>query len=496
MKFLQKPKFILLLIVFLGLFFRVYKVEIFYPWGHDQDLFAWIAKDITSDHHFRLIGQETSITGVFIGPIFYYLMALSFAVFNMNPLSASIPTTIISLLTIFSIFWVFAKFFNQTTGLIGAFLYAISPGMVFLDRWVVPTQPTILWGIWYMYILLSILKGNLQIILPLSILIGLIWHIHIAFIPLLILVPFAFLLLDKKIRIFKFKFKTLVMSFLILMILTIPFFAFEARHNFIQTKSLIQATHEDRGDLTGTNRMIKVINSGGRSLAGAFVLSNTVVGLSPTFTIILPFLLLMGLLYLKKIKILSKNQTIIILAWVATVFMAQFFSKRIITEYYFNNLFVILFLTLALILSKLHNAFRIFPVVAIILLIYLTLVLVWFINKPDDLGGFLYKERAIEYIKNDVRIKGYPCIAVNHIESYSGGGTGFRYLFWLNNLSIITADNDVPVYNIVNPWTISASEISAKFGNIGIITPSGKNINPEICSEPNRQLLPLWGFTN
>lgn len=489
-------KVILIIILILGLFFRTYKLEIFYPWGHDQDLFAWIAKDIVVDHHFRLIGQETSITGVFIGPIFYYLMTLSFAIFNMNPLSANIPTTIISLLTIFSIYWVFSKFFNQTTGFIGAFLYAISPGIVFLDRWVVPTQPTILWGIWFLYILFSILVGNLKIILPLSILIGLIWHIHIAFIPLLILLPFAFLLLDKKQRVFKFKFKTLALSVMVLIILMTPFFVFEVRHNFIQTKSLMQATTEDRGDLTGINRMIKVINSGGRSLAGAFVLSNTVIGLSPTITTILPFFLLVGIFYLKIIKILSKNQTVVILIWMAIVFMAQFLSKRIITEYYFNNLFVILFLMLSLILTKANNISKKIPIVTIFLLVYLTLVTIWFIGREDDRGGFLYKRQAIEFIKNDVSNKNYPCIGINYIENNPGGGNGFRYLFWLNHLSVITGGNDVAVYSIVNPWTISGKEISAKFGNLGVIAPSGKNMNPDVCIRAERQLLPLWGFNN
>ncbi|MDO8657992.1 MAG: hypothetical protein Q7K55_04580, partial [Candidatus Levybacteria bacterium] len=74
MKYLLSSKPLLILILLLGLFFRIYKLEIFYPWGHDQDLFAWIAKDILIDGHFRLIGQETSIIGVFIGPLFYYLI--------------------------------------------------------------------------------------------------------------------------------------------------------------------------------------------------------------------------------------------------------------------------------------------------------------------------------------------------------------------------------------------------------------------------------------
>lgn len=488
-------KTILLIIILLGLFFRIYKLEIFYPWGHDQDLFAWIAKDIIIDYHFRLIGQETSITGVFIGPIFYYLIALSFAIFDMNPLSAVVVTTVVSLFTIFSIYWVFKKFFGQNVGTVGAFLYAVSPGAVFLDRWVVPTQPSILWTVWYLYVLLSVLKGKLPLIL-LIVLIGLIWHIHIAFIPLLVLLPVAFLLSDKKEKKLKFNLKTIIVSLLIFTILTIPLIIFEIRHGFGQTTSLITATHQDKGDLSGIERLYKVISSGGRSLVGAFMLSNTVIELNPIYTAIPPLLLLIGIFYLWRRKVLTKNQTIIILIWFTVVFSAQFFSKRIITEYYFNNLLVILFLTLTLILNRFNNTFGKFPIVTTFLVVYLLVVIAWFTNRPDDLGGFLYKRQAVEYIKSDASDKHYSCIAINHIESQRGGGTGFRYLFWLDNLSVITSGNDVPVYSIVNPWTISASEISARFGNIGVIVPARKKIDSSICTKPERQLLPLWGFNN
>lgn len=493
---MNASKIILLIIILLGLFFRIYKLEIFYPWGHDQDLFAWIAKDIIVDHHFRLIGQETSITGVFIGPLFYYLIALSFFLFNMNPLSAAVISIIVSLFTILSIYWVFSRFFGAYVGLIGSFLYAISPGTVFLDRWVVPTQPTMLWTIWFVYVLLSALRANFKILIPLSILIGLIWHIHIAFIPLLALLPVAFWLSGKKLSDLKFDLNSILVFLLLLILLLSPFFAFELRHGFQQAKSIIAATYIRADDLEGVNRLVKVFESGGRSLAGAFVLSGPATNLNLMMVISLPFLQIFAILYLWSGKILKKKQAILFIIWFTIVFAGQFFSKRIITEYYFNNLFVILLLTLALILNQLNNNFSKFPVITTFLVVYLLVVTTWFINRPDDLGGFLYKRQAIEYIKSDANDKHYPCIAINHIESQGGGGTGFRYLFWLNKLAVITAGNDVPVYSIVNPWTISASEITARFGNLGVIVPSGKKIDPGICNKPERQLLSLWGFNN
>lgn len=447
-----------------------------------------IVKDIVIDHHFRLIGQQTTIIGVFIGPLFYYLMALSFIIFQMNPLSSTVPITIVALLTILSFYWVFNKFFGNKVGLIGAFLYAVSPGMVFFSRWGVPTQPTTLWSVWYLYVLFSILKGDVLLIV-LSILIGLIWHIHVAFMPLLLILPFFFWLSKKSWNITGISKKSIAISILAFFILMFPFFAFEVRHNFQQIKAVSKATYEEKGGMSGINRLYKTINLGGRSLAGAFFLSNTTVGLDSSLTAILPFLLLGAILALFSKKSLTKNQTIILIVWTGLVFSGQLFSKIQISEHYFGVLTVVLFLTIALIMSKIKIA-------VILLVIYLVGVLTWFINKPNDFGGYIYKKQTIEYIKNNSLENGYPCVAINFIEDSIDKGNGFRYLSWFYNLKVITGGNDVSVYNIVTPWIISGSEINAKFGIFGVILPGKKKIDPNICSDPNRQLLPLLGFTN
>lgn len=495
-KYFSSPKIILIFILLLGLFFRTYKLEIFYPWGHDQDLFAWIAKDIVIDHHLRLIGQETSVTGVFIGPIFYYLIAFTFAIFNMNPMSANIVTTIFSLLTIFSIYFVFSKFFNKTIGLIGAFIYAISPGIIFLDRWVVPTQPTTLWTIWYLFILLSILKDRRNILIPLAILIGLIWHVHIAFIPLLALLPLTYFLLPKELRKIKIEVKNLLIAFLLLFILVLPLFTFELRHNFQQVKGMLTATQEDRKDVKGFDRVIKTFDATGKSLSGIFVLNNTSLDMSQNLVFIFPVILVTSVLYLGKINFFSNSQTIILFAWMGITFISQFLSKRSISEYYLNNLFIIFILSLSAILYKLNSFSKKVPITLIICLIYLVTVVSWFVTREDAVDGYLQRRLAIEYIKNDVVANKYPCIAINYIETQKGLPNGYRYLFWYYGLNIITPGNDVPVYDIVVPWTISKNEINANFGTFGIILPHVKTVNQKACTDKNRQLLPIWGFTN
>ncbi len=318
-KYINRTYIILLLILFLGLFLRIYKLEIFYSFGHDQDLSAWIAKDIIIDHHFRLIGQETSILGLFVGPLFYYLTAISFAIFNMNPLSGAAVTTLIGLFTIISIYWVFNKLFNKGVGLIGAFLYAVSPFAVFLDRWVVPTQPTVLWSVWFLYILFSILKGNYKILIILSILIGLIWHIHIALLPLLILLPIAFFLSKNKNIKAQVDLRTIIISSIILLMLLSPFLIFEIKNSGLQIRSFIISAQTNADSYTGIKRVIKVLNSSPKSLITILTIDGKVFNINPSFGILLTILI-------KHVDIVHKrhyNETIVAKAkcynyWVET----------------------------------------------------------------------------------------------------------------------------------------------------------------------------------
>ncbi len=58
---------LLLTTLLVGLIFRGFQLKDRFLYAHDNDLAGWIVKDILVDHHLRLIGQETSAKGIFIG---------------------------------------------------------------------------------------------------------------------------------------------------------------------------------------------------------------------------------------------------------------------------------------------------------------------------------------------------------------------------------------------------------------------------------------------
>ncbi|KKU90716.1 MAG: hypothetical protein UY23_C0008G0001, partial [Candidatus Jorgensenbacteria bacterium GW2011_GWA1_48_11] len=132
-----------------GLFLRAYKAEIYFPYGHDNDLAGWVIKDIVVNGHLRLIGQETSTQGIFIGALYYYLLIPFYLLTNFDPVGSILLYVILGMFGIWSFYFVFKTVFKkQEVGLIAAFVSAVSYSIVMNDRGTVPTTPVIIWSVW------------------------------------------------------------------------------------------------------------------------------------------------------------------------------------------------------------------------------------------------------------------------------------------------------------------------------------------------------------
>src|SRR3989344_4495206 len=104
----MKVRFILLL----GFLLRFFKFSELYMFSHDQDLAAWVIRDILENGHLRLIGQQTSIAGVFIGALYYYLLIPFYFVFGMDPIGGVFLSLSLGILAIGSVYFVFSKIFS------------------------------------------------------------------------------------------------------------------------------------------------------------------------------------------------------------------------------------------------------------------------------------------------------------------------------------------------------------------------------------------------
>lgn len=477
------------LILVLGLIFLTLGFKYTFSWAHDHDLYSWIAKDIVINHHLRLTGQITSVDGVFIGPLYYYLIALVYAIFKMNPLSAMVVTTLIGLASIWSIYFVIREFWGKKAGQIGAFLMATSTGIALYQRWSVPTEPAILWSIWFVYVILKSIKGDKKILWLYGVLLGLVYHVHIALLPILPLPIIAYLFSGKNIieRLKNIKFKEYFIFALIFFIFSSPFWLFEAKHNWSQVKSTIAAMKIENKGPTGIKKFNKVVNASAREVQRDLV--QGFEGFRVEYLWLIFFA--MSFVLIKK-KVINGKQFGYFMAWIILISLAQFTSKKTVSEYYFTNFIPIFFIVFVLFVDEiLTNKY----LLSLFLVIYLGLNYSWLVRQFSDNQSYFIKEQVVDYIVADAKAKKYPCISINYIAKF-GDGVGFRYLFWYKNMPLVKSNKNIPQYDIVIPFEQSLNSLDTKFGRVGIIKDK-KNlvVDPKLCEDPNLKLDPLLGYT-
>lgn len=488
----KKTKIILALILIVSFFLRAYNFKSYYVFSHDQDIASWIIKDILVNGHIRLIGQETSSQGVFIGALFYYLQIPFYLLGKMNPLPSVFLPIILGVFGTFSIYFVFSKITNTKIGLIGAFIHAASALMVFIEREVAPTTPVILWSVWYLYSLYLIYKNDQSKGFILwAFLIGLVWHLNLALIILSPLIVLAFLYSKKTLNI-----KALFLGAVVLLITNLPFIVFEYRHNFSQTKSIYLSltTKKDYVQNTSTgfsklDRVMQLVNKNTMSIFSKNIF------IRPSIIVIF---LVMLFIYLVKIKKINYFWGTIFISWQILYILFFTLNSLNVSEYYFHGMNVIWILIASIGLSLLNEnkvGKNIFITLAIMFTIF---NLNYIFRYNSDKKGYIEKEELIKYIKMDSIEHGYPCISISYITN-PGYDLGYRYLFWLEKMHINKPISGSPVYTIVFPHSL-VNRIDKSFGSLGLIYPDYKRYNKlgieESCRGENSNLTdPMLGYT-
>lgn len=475
-KFLTSINLLLILILLLALFFRVYNIVSLHGFAADADLYSWIVKDIIYGKHIRLVGQMTSTEGVYAGPFFYYLLVPFFLITGMDPIGTVIFATILGVLTVFSFYFVFKKILGSWAGLIAGFLQAVLPLRVGFDRWVVPSITVNLWSIWFFYSLVKILGGETKYLILGLFLAGLIWHVHLALAPLLVLLPLVVILSKKKPTR-----NELLLGFLVFALPMLPFLLFELRHQFTQSINSVNSLNT-ASNISILDKTIKILN---QSLGENFYLK---------------FVWLLLPLILYRFKAVSLKLLSVFYVWIFSVIGFFIVSSKESSEYYFTSTQTI-FLILSVYL--LARTLRVKRIGLVLVGLVLAAVLIYSANDLFNLQGngkgYMQKMAVAGFIKADSVEKNLPCFSITYITS-PGEDSGFRYIYWVNKIKLEQPRTGIPNYTIVLPYNLSPDAVKEKFGLIGVIPPeSGYNLSEvtSVCSDEDFNLAqPLWGYTD
>ena len=216
-----------------------------YVFGFDQGKHWLGAKALVVDHKIPLIGDEVGgARGFFQGPGWIYSLSIFYLLFQGNPYGGIILMFLSGITTVMLALWLFKKAFGAlTSGCIGLLL-AISPILIESSRLTWPPHMIPPLAVISLYAFWKMLTGAYMYIPILFFVVAMMEHFEIAsagtmaIVLLLYIIPFGIM---KKIPL-----KIVVLSILAWCIPFIPLIIFDIRHQFLNTKGIIETFGGDR----------------------------------------------------------------------------------------------------------------------------------------------------------------------------------------------------------------------------------------------------------
>lgn len=231
-----KYKYLLLLLIILfAAFLRFYNLSEMFSFDFDQESGSNIAYSIIKENHIRLIGQELTVGGIFMGPWYYYLLVPFYLILKMDPIGGAIFSVIFSLVIILSYFKISEKMFGVAAGYIAAYIRTITFEQIIHDWSMIPSYACELLVLvtWYLFYKIWSEKDSKHL-LPLAFVFGLYPSMYPVLFPLYFVLPI--ILIIKKIQI---NIRIFLNCLLFYMIPFSPTLVYEIKFGFPQVKKFL-----------------------------------------------------------------------------------------------------------------------------------------------------------------------------------------------------------------------------------------------------------------
>lgn len=180
---------IAVLVVAAGFFLRFlpFPDTIIYEWEQGRD--AWVMKDMIVERHMPLIGPRVAIENFHLGPLYYYVLSVFYALFQLDPVAIGYAAIVAYGVTVGSVYIVTKKMMGTVYALTSLSLYVSSHYFVLMDRVMWNVSFVIALSFWTIYSLYRTWQGSNRWIVAFGVFMGLFTHVHITgifFIPLMV----------------------------------------------------------------------------------------------------------------------------------------------------------------------------------------------------------------------------------------------------------------------------------------------------------------------
>jgi 4-amino-4-deoxy-L-arabinose transferase-like glycosyltransferase len=384
----KKEAIILAMILLIGAFCRLYKIDQYMTFLGDEGRDVIVVRRIFTELHPPLIGPGTSIGNMYLGPLYYYMMAIPLLLAGFNPVGPAIMVALLGVTTIFFAWLVARQWFGKIAATVAAGLYAISPTVIIYSRssWNPNIMPFFallciysIWRVWQED------KFNWLIVLGISFAFVLQSHyLGLLLIPTLGIFWFLTLfklrsqkIVNSKLLLINFLRKSLI-GLVLFLILMSPLVIFDARHdwrNFAAIKTFFTVRQETISikPWKAIPNMWPVFE---KAISRILTARNETVGMWVSLGVLI--LVFWNLVVKREFLKKNRDQFLIIFLWLGFAILGLSLYKQEIYDHYYGFFFTTPFLLLAGLCQGVYETgnreAKAFLGIVLILLVYLNLI--------------------------------------------------------------------------------------------------------------------------
>lgn len=371
--FIKKNKFesfLVVILVALALFLRLYRISEFMTFLGDEGRDLRIVRDLITHGNLVFIGPMTSVGNMYLGPLYYYMMAPALFLSGLNPVGPAVMVALLGVLTVWLVWFIGRHWFGRTAGFLAALFFAISPVAIIYSRssWNPNPMPFFaLISIWGIYQVWREKKYFWLPIVGLSVAAALQMHyLGLLLLPALgIFWLFSLLAIKDNPGQRKIFLKMTVISGILFLVLMSPLALFDLKHNGMNFKAF-QSFFSDRQTTVNLNpvrsdRFIPIIN-----MTSSDLLLARQEAFSPLASLVL---VLLSLVVFFKAK--QKSALKLLFSWLGFAWVGLSVYKQHVYIHYLGFIYPAIFLLMGVILSFLLQKKIIFQVIGTLLVSYL-----------------------------------------------------------------------------------------------------------------------------
>lgn len=233
-KFYTPWNLLILIILLLAFYLRIYKIDVLLDFHYDQGRDALVIWDLWHKGKMFLIGPTTGLDGIFLGPLYYYLIAPFYLIGNGNPAISSMFLSLLTVIGLYVLYLSGVEIGGKITGIVALIIGSFSNHIIFSNRWLSNPTPIFLTSISIFYLMVLIIKKpKIYYWYFVYLLVGISMHFELAsaifYVPILLVFT-----LWRKLH-----FKTFIVSGFLLFLTFIPQLIFNFKHQNILGNNIL-----------------------------------------------------------------------------------------------------------------------------------------------------------------------------------------------------------------------------------------------------------------